>query len=287
LKGIVVLTEKAYAKINLTLDVVGKREDGYHDIKTVMQTVSLCDLLNIEQDEVDIITVTTNKRYIPTDRRNLIYVACEKFFKATGIKGGARVNLKKYIPVAAGLAGGSSDAAATLRALNRLYRAGLSDDELCVIGASFGADIPFCIKGGTAICEGIGEIITTLHPTPKMNIVISIGGEGMSTPAMYAEIDNKSERKKIDTDGMICAIKTGNQEGIIAKLGNVFEDICTEKRPFVAQIKKQILENGALGAVMSGSGPSVFGIFPDRETAVECAQVLKDAGYYAFYCITI
>lgn len=279
------MTEKAYAKINLTLDVVGKRPDGYHDIKTVMQTVSLCDYLDVQQDEK--ITITTNKRFIPTDRKNLIYIACEKFFESTGITGGAKVNLKKHIPVAAGLAGGSSDAAATLRVLNRLYKTGLSDEELCKIGASFGADIPFCIKGGTALCEGIGEIITPLPPLPGINIVISVGGEGMSTPVMYNQIDSKPNLKKIDTDGMLGAIQSNDLPRIIKNLGNVFEDICIESRPFVALIKNIMLENGALGSIMSGSGPSVFGIFPDKNTAVACAQVLKNAGYYAFYCMTI
>lgn len=281
------MVEKAYAKINLTLDIVGKREDGYHDIKTVMQTVSLCDILEVEQNIVDTISITTDKRYIPTDKRNLIYKACEHFFEATGIKSGVKINLIKHIPVAAGLAGGSSDAAATLRVLNRLFKTGLSDEKLCEIGAAFGADIPFCIKGGTALCEGIGEIITQLKPLPKMNLVISIGGEGMSTLAMYAEIDNKKELKKIDTDSMLHAIHESKTTEIIAKIGNVFEEICSEKRPFVTQIKKQMLENGALGAVMSGSGPSVYGFFPDKESVVHCTNKLKDAGYYAFHCTTI
>lgn len=278
------MTEKAYAKINLTLDVIGKRNDGYHEIKTVMQTISLCDTLEVKPD--DNITISTNKWYIPTDRRNLVYKACEHFFNFTGIKGGAKINLKKYIPVSAGLAGGSSDAAAVLRALNRIYKTGLTDDQLCRIGASFGADIPFCIRGGTALCEGIGERITPLRSLPKTNIVISVGGEGMSTPAMYAEIDKKTSLNKIDNDGMVNAVRLGDINGVSAKLGNVFENICAKKRPFIGIIKKKMLENRALGAAMSGSGPSVFGIFPNRKAAVDCAQVLKSMGYYAFYCYT-
>lgn len=279
------MTERAYAKINLTLDVVGKRADGYHDIKTVMQTVSLYDIINIERSEN--IVITTNKHFIPTDRRNLVYKACESFFGSVGIKGGAKIELIKRIPVSAGLAGGSSDAAATLRALNRIYKTRLSDDCLCEIGASFGADIPFCIGGGTALCEGIGDIITVLPSLPKMNVVISSGGEGMSTPAMYAEIDSRTSLRNIDTDGMVSAIAARDIAGIVSRLGNVFEDICTERRPFVGKIKSIMLANGAFGAQMSGSGPSVFGIFPDKETAVSCTHMLKKSGYFAFYCTTI
>lgn len=279
------MTEKAYAKINLTLDVLGKRDDGYHEIKTIMQTISLCDVLDVEIDK-DIV-ITSDKRYIPTNRKNLVYLACEKFFEATGINGGAKIHLKKRIPVAAGLAGGSTDAAATLRVLNRLYRAGLTEDQLCEIGAKFGADIPFCIKGGTALCEGIGEIITELQPVRLMFVVISIGGEGMSTPIMYSEIDKRTDLKIVDSDGMINAIRTGDRRGIISRLGNVFEDICAEKRAFVSVIKNIMLKNGAFGAIMSGSGPSVFGIFQSRKSAIDCAEILKNAGYYAFHGTTI
>jgi len=279
------MTEKAYAKINLTLDVLRKREDGYHDIKTVMQTVSLCDALEVEKDEK--IRISASKPYIPTDKRNLVYTACERFFSATGVKGGARIRLKKFIPVAAGLAGGSSDAAATLRALNRLYRTKLTDDMLCEIASSFGADIPFCIKGGTALCEGIGEVITSLRPLPRANIVISIGGESASTPAMYAELSKRNAFSLIDNDGMIMAIDRGEIREIAGKLGNAFEDICAEKRPFIKEIKSAMLNSGALGACMSGSGPSVFGIFQNRKTAISCANMLKSKGYYAFYCTTV
>ena len=279
------MTERAYAKINLSLDVIGRREDGYHNIRTVMQTVSLCDIVEIEKSAG--ITVTTNRFFIPNDNRNLAYKACERFFTATGIKGGARIRLSKRIPVSAGLAGGSSDAAATLRALNRIYRAGLTEEELCGIGAAFGADIPFCIKGGTALCEGIGDIITPLPPLPALNVVISVGGEGMSTPAMYAEIDKSAELAPVDTDGMVSAIKTGDISGITACMGNVFEPVCAKKRPFVEVIKKIMLESGAQNAIMSGSGPSVFGIFPDRKTAEACAGILKGMGYYAVSCTTV
>lgn len=279
------MTEKAYAKINLTLDVLSKREDGYHDIKTVMQTVSLYD--EVEINKADNITISTNKSFLPTDKRNLVYMACERFFSYTGIKSGAEINLKKVIPVAAGLAGGSSDAAATLRALNRLYQAGLSDDVLCEIGASFGADIPFCIKGGTALCEGIGDRITTLNKLPELDVVISIGGEGMSTPVMYAEFDKKNDIVRPDTDGILKAIKVSDKNGIISRLRNVFEDICIEKRPFIADIKNMMYQNNALSACMSGSGPSVFGIFADKKSAVRCAGVLKKSGYFAYYCTTV
>lgn len=279
------MIEKAYAKINLTLDVTRKRADGYHEIKTIMQSVSLCDTVSVEQ--ADEIAITSNKKFIPTDKRNLAYIACERFFKATGIRGGAKIHIRKHIPIAAGLAGGSTDAAAVLRALNKLYKTGLTLQELCKIGASFGADIPFCIKGGTALCEGIGEVITELPALPKLDVVISVGGEGMSTPVMYAEIDKRKDLTPIDNAGMIEAMQSGDVNGIIARLGNVFEEICTEKRPFVALIKALMLENGALGAVMSGSGPSVFGIFPDKTAAEACTTLLKSKGYYAFHCTTI
>jgi len=279
------LIEKAYAKINLTLDVTGKRADGYHEIRTVMQSVSLCDTISVERAEE--ITVSANKKAIPADKSNLAYIACEKFFEAAGIRGGANVYIKKHIPVAAGLAGGSTDAAAVLRALNRLYKTGFSTEELCEIGASFGADIPYCVRGGTALCEGIGEVITVLPKLPRLNIVISIGGEGMSTPVMYAEIDKRQSLPNIDTDGMVRAIQAQNISGIVARLGNVFEEICAEKRPFVSAIKALMLKNGALGAAMSGSGPSVFGVFSDKTAAEACAKLLKNMGYYAFHCTTV
>lgn len=279
------MIEKAYAKINLTLDVTGKRADGYHEIRTVMQSVSLCDTISVERAEE--ITVSANKKAIPADKSNLAYIACEKFFEAAGIRGGANVYIKKHIPVAAGLAGGSTDAAAVLRALNRLYKTGFSTEELCEIGASFGADIPYCVRGGTALCEGIGEVITVLPKLPRLNIVISIGGEGMSTPVMYAEIDKRQSLPNIDTDGMVRAIQAQNISGIVAQLGNVFEEICAEKRPFVSAIKALMLKNGALGAAMSGSGPSVFGVFSDKTAAEACAKLLKNMGYYAFHCTTV
>ncbi|HOJ47683.1 MAG TPA: 4-(cytidine 5'-diphospho)-2-C-methyl-D-erythritol kinase [Bacillota bacterium] len=279
------MIEKAYAKINLTLDVTGKRADGYHEIRTVMQSVSLCDTISVERAEE--ITVSANKKAIPADKSNLAYIACEKFFEAAGIRGGANVYIKKHIPVAAGLAGGSTDAAAVLRALNRLYKTGFSTEELCEIGASFGADIPYCVRGGTALCEGIGEVITVLPKLPRLNIVISIGGEGMSTPVMYAEIDKRQSLPNIDTDGMVRAIQAQNISGIVARLGNVFEEICAEKRPFVSAIKALMLKNGALGAAMSGSGPSVFGVFSDKTAAEACAKLLKNMGYYAFHCTTV
>lgn len=279
------MIEKAYAKINLTLDVTGKRADGYHEIRTVMQSVSLCDTISVERAEE--ITVSANKKAIPADKSNLAYIACEKFFEAAGIRGGANVYIKKHIPVAAGLAGGSTDAAAVLRALNRLYKTGFSTEELCEIGASFGADIPYCVRGGTALCEGIGEVITVLPKLPRLNIVISIGGEGMSTPVMYAEIDKRQSLPNIDTDGMVRAIQAQNISGIVARLGNVFEEICAEKRPFVSAIKALMLKNGALGAAMSGSGPSVFGVFSNKTAAEACAKLLKNMGYYAFHCTTV
>lgn len=279
------MIEKAYAKINLTLDVTGKRSDGYHEIKTIMQSVSLCDILSVER-AVDI-TITASKKSIPTDRHNLAYIACQRFFEATGIKSGAKIHIKKHIPVAAGLAGGSTDAAAVLRALNKLYKTGLSVEELCKIGATFGADIPYCIRGGTALCEGIGEVITPLPALPKLEIVISIGGEGMSTPVMYSEIDKRKDLPAIDNQGMIHAIQEQDINGIIARLGNVFEEVCTERRPFVGTIKALMLENGALGAVMSGSGPSVYGVFPDKAAADACTRILKEKNYYAFHCTTI
>lgn len=278
------MTVRAYAKVNLTLDVLGKRQDGYHEIKTVMQSISLYDLLDIKKDSS--ISITTNRSYIPTDRRNLVYTACEKFFAFAGIKGGAKINIKKQIPVSAGLAGGSSDAAATLCALNELYNTGLTVAELCNIGVTIGADVPFCIIGGTALCEGIGEKITPLPPLPKLDVVIAVGGEGLSTPVMYNEIDkiNAENMVKVDNEGMISAIKSGDVDFVIKRLANIFEDMCIEKKPKIAQIKSIMLGNGAMGAVMSGSGPSVFGIFSDKTSAMGCAAKLRKLRYFAFYC---
>ena len=277
------IIEKAFAKINLTLSVGDKRPDGYHNISSVMQTVTLCDTLTLTK--APDISLECNKKQLPKGDANIAYRAAELFFEKTGISGGVNINLTKYIPVAAGLGGGSADAAAVLRGLNQLYSAGLDTKQLCEIGKEIGADVPFCIVGGTALAEGIGEKLTHIQNKAQMNIVVAIGGEGVSTKYMYDMLDESGSKLDIDNNAMIEALQKGDSNAASALLANDFESVCMAVRPAVAQLKQDLLDEGALGALMSGSGSSVFGWFADRKTAAQAATSLRKAGYFAAVCV--
>lgn len=268
--GIIITGQRAiarsYAKINLTLDVLGKRDDGYHEVEMLMQTVSLFDLVIIDKTSSQI-SISTNLRFLPNNERNIAYLAAKEFFGYTGISGGCKIMIHKNIPVAAGLAGGSGNAAAVLCSLNMLYNTKLSLDELCGIGLKLGADVPYCIIGGTALASGIGEKLTPLPPLPKSTILMVKPAINVSTGSIYEAIDNTEIKKRPDTQAMIAAIQRGDINAVASGLVNVMGTVTENMHPIVRGIRKKMIKNGALGALMSGSGPTVFGIFPDYATA--------------------
>ncbi len=257
---------RSFAKINLTLDVLDRRDDGYHDVRMIMQTVSLFDLVLVDRTEKGI-GVKTNLKFLPVNEKNLAYLAAREFFSATGIRGGCKIMIHKNIPVAAGLAGGSGNAAAVLAALNKLCGAGLTAEELCRIGLRLGADVPYCILGGTYLAEGIGERLTPLPPMPKCTILMVKPAINVSTAAVYNAIDNAKIELRPDTQAVSDALGRGDIEQIAAGLSNVMGAVTEDMYPIVRGIKEKMIKNGAIGAEMSGSGPTVFGIFPDFASA--------------------
>ena len=257
---------KSYAKVNLTLDVLGKLENGYHEVRMVMQPLNLFDLITVKKAPTGII-IKTNIPGLPCDNKNIAYKAAELFFTETGIRGGVSINIKKNIPIAAGLAGGSGNAAAVLCSLNLLYNADLTEERLLEMGLKLGADVPYCIKNVTSLAEGIGERLTTLSQIPGVPVVLVTPPIGISTGEIYKRIDSAENLASIDTDGMISAIKDVDIKKVGEKLLNVMEIVTIKDCPEIAYSKAKMLEFGALGSVMSGSGPSVFGIFPDNKSA--------------------
>ena len=254
---------QANAKINLMLDILGKRENGYHDLFMVMQTVSLYDEVSVCKDKQ--IKVLCDVSEIPADKSNTAYKAAEGFFEYTGITGGACVKIKKKIPFAAGLAGGSADAAAVIKGLNELYATDLTAQQMCQIGVKVGADVPFCIMGGTRICTGIGEKMELIRPLKSCYILLAKPNFGVSTAQAYAEFDKHGYRRKPDKKGIVRAIKLGDLKETARLCENVFEQFIDV--PQRAEIKSIMRRNGAVGSCMSGSGPTVFGIFESVEGA--------------------
>lgn len=261
---------RSYAKINLTLDVTGKRDDGYHEVEMIMQTLSLFDLVIADKTRGGI-HLSTNLHYLPSNEKNIAYKAARLFFDETGIRGGVKLRIHKNIPVSAGLAGGSGNAAAVLVLLNMLYNAGLSEKELCSLGAKLGADVPYCITGGTQLSSGIGEVLSPLPPMPKLNILLVKPFINVSTAEVYKEIDSAVITRRPDTAAMTAAIERGDARAVAGNLCNVMEYVTERQYPVISDIKSKMKADGALGALMSGSGPSVFGIFEDYETAFRSA----------------
>ncbi len=268
---------RSYAKVNLTLDVLSKRNDGYHDVEMIMQTVSLFDLVLVDKTESDI-SISTNLRFLPCNEKNIAYKAAQSFFEYTNINKGCKILIHKNIPVAAGLAGGSGNAAAVLCALDRLYNTNLSLEALYKLGGALGADVPYCIKGGTALATGIGDVITPLPDMPGCTILMVKPPISVSTASIYQAIDTSDIASRPDTQATINAIKAGNINDIAKNLSNVMGTVTEKLHPIVRGIRRKMILNGALGAVMSGSGPTVFGIFPDYQTAKKS----HDSFYYQF-----
>lgn len=271
----------APAKINLALHITGKRPDGFHTLKTVMQSVSLCDIVIVEKTgRENIIDISCTDKNIPTDGRNIVFKAAEAFFNRANIPDrGIRIHIEKHIPSEAGLGGGSSDGAAVFAALNKLYGEPLTEEELCSLSAGTGADIPFCIKGGTILCEGIGEIFTPVKPLPDCYIVIGKGEKGISTKEAYDAIDRLPESRN---SGFDVSSFEGSIEEIAKSCFNVFEQVSGNDE--INLIKKVMLAHGALCSVMSGSGSAVFGIFTDAAKAEKCCLELDGKGFFSAMC---
>lgn len=272
------IKQKAYAKINLGMDVTGKRSDGYHMVKMVMQTIDLCDELEFTINNSGKIAISTASRKIPCDEHNLIWKVCNLIKDKYGICEGVNIELKKNIPVAAGMAGGSADAAAAFRGMNELFGLNMSVEEMREMSVKLGADIPFCISGGTVLCEGIGEELTKLREMPKCFILIAKPAIAVSTPWVYSELDKSGDYSHPDIDGMCKDIAEENLNGIASKLGNVLETVTVKKFTVIDEIKKMMTDNGAIGSMMSGSGPTVFGIFTDAKKFNDAYDEIKKAG---------
>lgn len=269
---------QAFAKINLGLDVLGKREDGYHEVRMIMQTIRMYDQLDMRKSVEPGIHLTTNKKYIPVDENNLVWRAAKLMMDTCGIIEGVSIHLHKVIPVAAGMAGGSSDAAATLVGMNRLFHCGLSKEKLMELGVQIGADVPYCVLRGTALAEGIGEKLTVLPPMPDCWILIGKPGISVSTKYVYTTLDLNTDTVHPDIDGMKKALEDGNLYGITERMGNVLQDVTIPAYPEVERIKEQMKVLGAVNAMMSGSGPTVFGIFDNEEKAQKACQKLRESG---------
>lgn len=274
---------KAYAKINVTLDVVGKRPDGYHNLKSIMQTVSLYDEINLKTDDSGEITISVNWPYLVTDNRNIAYKAADLFFEKTGIKSGLSIDIHKNIPMGAGLGGGSADAAAVLTGLNKMFGNPLTYDALAKVGLMCGADVPFCLKKGTCLAEGLGEILTPLPPFPDCFILIAKPPISLGTKSVFEDLNIKNIKHHPNTDGVIEAIHDKNLFEISIRVYNVLEETVRERYRDLALYKGIMLENGALGAAMTGSGSAVFGIFNDKKLAENAAEIYKKLTVSAFF----
>jgi 4-(cytidine 5'-diphospho)-2-C-methyl-D-erythritol kinase len=269
---------KARAKINLGLDVIGRRENGYHDVRMVMQTVGLYDRIIMTKIPEEDIRIKTNIGFLPVNENNLVYKAIMLMKNKYKLDGGIEVDLNKFIPVAAGMAGGSSDAASALFGMNRLYELNLPIGELMNIGVEIGADVPYCIMRGTALAEGIGEKLTRLPDMPFCHILIAKPPVNVSTKLVYENLDSTQIKSHPDIDGIIEAIKLKDVALVASRMGNVLESVTVPLYPVIDSIKRDMIEHGAINAMMSGSGPTVFGIFPDEQSMIACQQFLRQKG---------
>jgi 4-diphosphocytidyl-2-C-methyl-D-erythritol kinase len=272
------ITLKALAKINLGLDVVRRREDGYHEVRMVMQTIHLYDTLDIQKSSKGGIAIRSNLSFLPVNENNLVYKAGRLLMDEFGIRDGVTVNLQKRIPVAAGMAGGSTDAAAMLYGMNRLFDLGLSRRELMERGATIGADVPYCLMRGTALAEGIGEKLTALPPMVKCPVLIAKPSVSVSTKFVYQNLKLDADTVHPDIDRLIRDIQKKDLEGICGDMGNVLETVTVPAHPVIQKIKEQMVESGAKAAMMSGSGPTVFGLFSDEKTARQAKEDMKRSG---------
>lgn len=265
----------AYAKVNLSLDVIGKRPNGYHDLRMVMQTVDLYDVITMDKIPNSAIELTINIPGLEADESNLCYKAAKFYMDEYGIKEGVKIHLEKNIPMAAGMAGGSTDAAAVLKGMEQLFAKGATTEKLCELGVKCGADVPYCIIGGTALAEGIGEVLTPLPNVPACPLVLCKPNFDVSTKFVYTNLHLDTLEAHPDVDGMVEDIKAGDLEAVAAKMGNVLETVTETKYTDITEIKKAMVENGAFASMMSGSGPTVFGLCKTVADATKAAEALK------------
>jgi 4-diphosphocytidyl-2-C-methyl-D-erythritol kinase len=270
------ITIKAYAKINLGLDVLRKREDGYHDVCMIMQSLRLHDTLTISKITDENIRIQTNREDLPVDKNNLIYKASELFLKTISVKDGLHIRLDKEIPVAAGLAGGSSDAAATLKGLNELYKANLTQEELVKLGVRLGADVPYCILLGTALSEGIGEVLTPLPTLPDCHILLVKPDISVSTRYVYENLQLNGDVLHPNIPAMKAALSEGDLSKLAGLMDNILQTVTIKDYPVITQIKQKMTELGALVSLMSGSGPTVFGIYGEASLAKEAYEYFTE-----------
>lgn len=282
-------TIQAPAKLNLTLDVLGRREDGYHDLKMVMQSITLADRLTLRPGRAPGIQVSSSFHFLPTGEKNLAGKAAVCFYQALGRP--ARdldISITKHVPVCAGMAGGSSDAAAVLRALNRLEGDPFSPEELAHVGEAVGSDVPYCVLGCTALAQGRGEVLTPLSPLPHCWVVACKPDFPVSTPELFARIDSCRIRRRPDADGLMAALEQGDLMEVARRMYNVFEDVLPERQlARVADIKNILIQQGALGANMSGTGPTAFGLFSSQSQAQAAYDVLKQRYQEVFLAETV
>ncbi len=275
----------ANAKINLTLDILRRREDGYHDMRMVMQSVTLADTLTVTPAQGGEGRAVSNLHFLPTGGKNLAQMAAAAFRASTGLGGEVDVSIQKRIPVCAGLAGGSADAAAVLRAMNELAGAGLSPAQLAEIGRQVGSDVPFCILGGTALAEDRGDVLTPLPPLPPCHIAACKPSFSISTPQLFSRVNVRKIVRRPDTAGVLAALESGDLAGVARRLYNVFEDVLEPRRlAEIREIKSTLIDCGALGASMSGSGPTVFGLFEDQARAQDACDRLGESYRDVFLC---
>ena len=266
---------KAYAKINIVLDVVGKREDGYHLLRMIMQNIDVYDEISIVKSKINKISITCNKVFVPTDERNLAYKAAKLFMDTYKIKSGVEIHIKKNIPVSAGLAGGSTDCAAVLKLMNKLFDINESSEELMKLGVKLGADVPYCIEGGTALCEGIGEKITKLQPFKNHILVLVKPPFGVSTKEVYRSFDINKVRIHPNTEYIIKEMEQNNLVYVANNMKNLLENVTLRKHRLISSIKEEMIGCGAINSMMSGSGPTVFAFFDDMLKAQRCYEQMK------------
>lgn len=277
---------KAMSKINLGLDVLRRREDGYHEVRMVMQTLNLCDELTIIRREDDSINISCNIDGLECDENNLIFKAAKRVMEHAGVYSGLDIHLEKRIPIAAGMAGGSTDAAATLVGINELLNLGLTIEELKIIGVTIGADVPYCIEGGTQLSEGIGEILTKLKPAPQCFVLIAKPHIGVSTKYVYENLHVDKIVIHPDIDGMLDGIERSDIFDIADNMENILENVTENKYPVIKMLKDMMLEEGALNSLMSGSGPTVFGLFQSEEMANRALEKVQATGEVSQACVT-
>ena len=267
-----------FAKINIGLDIIGRREDGYHEVKMIMQSVDLKDSMTLTVNDTDIVTIKTDSKDIPADDSNIVVKAIKLLKQEYGIKKGITVELKKNIPIAGGMAGGSADAAAALRGMNELFDLKLDNNRLCEFGVKLGADVPYCIMGGTMLSEGIGEVLTPVKAAPDCYVAIVKPAFSVSTKKVYEAYDGLPCDRIIhpDIDGIIDTINEGDLYKMCAYMGNALESVTVNEYPYIAEIKEKLEKKGAIKAMMSGSGPTVFAIFDDEDKANSAISVFDN-----------